>query len=58
MQIADDEAGAVVLNLPRRRKAAVRHNATIERVMNVHKADDQLIGAAGIKIWSVRSPRA
>jgi hypothetical protein len=31
--IADDEAGAVVLNLPPRRKATVRHNAAIEHIM-------------------------
>ena len=38
--IADDEARAVVLNLPWRREAAVRHMAlAVEHVMNIYKAD-------------------
>jgi hypothetical protein len=56
--IADNEARAIVLNLPRRREAAVRHSATVERIMNVRKVDGRLIGANGIKIWSVRHPGA
>ena len=45
--IANDEARAVVLDVPRWRRTAVRRNATIERIMNMYKGNDLLIGAIG-----------